>query len=46
MDVVGGSTYSVFLFGTVVGLADADAEALVVNRLVRALLGRLSALEG
>ena len=46
MDVVGGSTYSVFLFGTVVGLADADAEALIVNRLVGALLSRLSALEG
>ena len=40
-----GRTYPVFLFGTVVGLADADSEALVVDRLVGALLSRLSALE-
>ena len=39
-------TYSVFLFRSVVGLADADAEALVADGLIGALSYRLAALVG
>jgi hypothetical protein len=39
------STYSVFLVGPVAGLADANAEALIADRFVRAWFAGQSALE-